>query len=297
MPNLPRNRYDRLPVKKKEKIRALFLALQRGDLAHNLLEMENAIAYNKQIDSILANPKLSEKYKKFLRKYRNTEEVTPKMESREVATQFLEFQEDTFKVPSDDREEVTLETVKKHPSLEKFLKFWYKVKANKTGDVIEHLEDYENEIGEITCKKGEQLFIVDRKNSPEEVDRFLAYVEVVTWCNREEVEQKYFLTYKKLASMMDVIESGNHNFYKDYQHFYTEVCMGNLAGYCGPDAKGCHVGKRFAMLLADGDFVVFSHNNWLPIYNYTSFGLSVRLLKDPKSVLPKDKNQESHSVV
>jgi cupin superfamily acireductone dioxygenase involved in methionine salvage len=37
--------------------------------------MENAIAYNKQIDSILSDPKLPEKYKKFLRKHRNTEQV------------------------------------------------------------------------------------------------------------------------------------------------------------------------------------------------------------------------------
>jgi len=75
MPNLPRKQYDRLPKKKKEKIWDLFRLLQQWDLARNLLEMENAIAYNKQIDSILSDPKLPEKYKKFLRKHRNTEQV------------------------------------------------------------------------------------------------------------------------------------------------------------------------------------------------------------------------------
>ena len=85
---------------------------------------------------------------------RQAEEIQKQKEkeSKETLTKSLEFEDHTFRIDNTGWEEVTTESAKNNPNLQKFLDKEIKVKANTVCDVVEYMED-KIIAGEVKCKK------------------------------------------------------------------------------------------------------------------------------------------------
>ena len=189
-----------------------------------------------------------------------------KSESKEIATKSLEFEKDTFKISSEWWEEVTKETAKKNPVLQKFLDKGIKVKANATWDVVEYMEDTVN--WELLCKKWEQIFI--------DYDKFVDYVALDKQCSREEVEKRYLMTRDELKEKMKDKPSGS----EEYKKFFNEEVNGHLAGFWNSYNEGfSNVGERSNIWLAGGNNASFNQYRWNCNY-CRHFGWGGRLLKN-----------------
>jgi len=206
-------------------------------------------------------------------------------ESKEVVEKSLEFAEDTFKIDSRDWPEVTREAVKDNPLLEKFLECRHRVTANITGDVMEYFA---------WLHKWEQLFIHDYRVVSER-EKLLSYIAAAKWSSIEEVEKRYFLTEEELLEKMKDKPSESEA-YKLWAE--KNIPQEQRAGNWFIGNEDCHnVGKVSFILLAGGNYAWFSEDQRKIFNTWDLMRWSVRLLKDPKPVLPKGKNQDSHFVV
>jgi len=172
---------------------------------------------------------------------------------KEVDTKSLEFEADTFRIDSTNRKQ-EIRKVNGHDTLMKVSPAW---------DVIEYLEYFKNKRWEVTCKRGEQLFIG--------YDNFIKYVAQAKWCSVPQAEQRYLLTREELRTKMSQIK---------YKEFYEQEIKWHLAGFWFVIFKRCFfVGTRSDIWLAGGDYAWFNQHIWYYFFRYASFGLSGRLLK------------------
>lgn len=177
-----------------------------------------------------------------------TTEMAHVFESKEVIEKSLEFEDETFKINSDNWKEE--ERIVDGSS--------QKVKVSPQWDVLEYLE---------WPAKWEQLFITYAS--------FIKHVAQAKWCSVQEAEQKYLLTKEELQTKMEQV---------NYEKFYNSQIKGHLAGYWHWYREECITGVgRFNMWLAGGDEAVFnqvSYNSIKGDGENRSFGFSGRLLKN-----------------
>jgi len=216
-------------------------------------------------EKVRLNKALAKELEKISSQSENSNEK--KTESKETVTKSLEFEKDTFKISSEWWEEVTKETAKKNPVLQKFLDKGIKVKANATWDVVEYMEETVN--WNLICKKWEQIFI--------DYDKFVDYVALDKQCSREEVKKRYLMTRDEFKEKMKDKPDGS----EEYKKFFNEEVNGHLAGYRNPsNATFYNVGERSSVWLVGGRNAHFGQDgsDW---YNYNRhFGFSGRLLKN-----------------
>lgn len=183
-------------------------------------------------------------------------------ESKEMWTKSLEFEEDTFKIDSNEWIEVTEENAKDYPKIKQFIDAWIKVKTNATWDVVEYIE---------WSEKWEQIFLT--------YDVFIREVMKVKNCSKEEVENKYLMTIEEFKEKMKDKPRNS----EEYKKFFNEEIKGHLAGYWDPFIKKfVDVEEYSTIWLAGGKKVSFNQDKW-----YTTsadhtliYGYSGRLLKN-----------------
>ena len=201
---------------------------------------------------------------------KQAKEIQKQKEAKEIKEKSLEFEDHTFRISSEGFKEVTAESAKNNPNLQKFLDKEIKVKANTAWDVVEYLEDTMDEDGKITCRKWEQLFVG--------YDQFIKYVAADKHCTKEEVEKKYLMTRDELEEKMKDKPDESEK----YEEFLNKEIKGHLAGYWDPDDKffSNWIGWRSYIWLVGGHNIFFYQYGWYWGNNDSSFGCSGRLLKN-----------------
>jgi len=216
-------------------------------------------------EKVRLNKALAKELEKISSQSENSNEK--KTESKETVTKSLEFEKDTFKISSEWWEEVTKETAKKNPVLQKFLDKGIKVKANATWDVVEYMEETVN--WNLICKKWEQIFI--------DYDKFIGYVATDKHCTIEEAEQKYMLTRDEFKEKM----KDKPNDSEEYKKFFNEEVNDHLAGCRYQNNKRFYdVGERSGVWLVGGDCAGFNQSTSSSSNKGRGFGFSGRLLKN-----------------
>ena len=233
---------------------------------HSKGNFENRISDNEELVKTLqhlpSNPEEINRQAEEIQKQKEKE-------SKETLTKSLEFEDHTFRISSEGFKEVTAESVKNNPNLQKFLDKGIKVKANTTWDVVEYMEDTMDKNGEIKCKKWEQIFIA--------YEAFIREVKKDKNCSQEEVEKKYLMTVDELKEKMKDKQSGS----KEYKEFFNKEINGNLAGYWDLyNKRFCSIGARSDVWLVGGYNVTFTQDGWHWDDDTSYFGFSGRLLKN-----------------
>lgn len=268
-------------LEKREQAEAIHKEEKNKHLIEDDLYMAAKKAGDNEAMEAIKNRKLSEEqYQELSTKYWVHSNIVEddsakKSEAKEIVSELLEFENDTFKIDSDLWEEVTEESAQKNPNLKKFIEKGIKVKANATWDVLEYMEDFVN--GDLKCKKWEQIFIFDYR-SELETKRFFGYIAKARWCPIEEVEKRYFLTIEEFKENMKDKPSSS----EEYKSFFNEEINGHLSG-CWRDGFAQdfkNVGKSSSVWLVGGYRAVFGENSWGWDNNNGGYGFSVRLLKN-----------------
>lgn len=220
---------------------------------------------------------LSDDEKRILFEALNTEiwknkDLGPVKESKETLVKSLEFEDDTFKIDSTWRKEISIKDdsifnmVPPFSLISRFTDVFsdknFKIKMNEKWDVIECLN---------WSKKWEQFFLT--------YEAFIRELTKTKNCNQEEAESKYLMTIDEFSQKMEDKPYSS----EEYKKFFNEQIKTHLVGCRDPSSKEfCDVDSHSFIRLAGGNGAGFNDSRWFYFDKdfYGSNGLSGRLLKN-----------------